>query len=130
MDSALTGLYMLGAENKVVGVSSNAYTGSSSRFYAAMDPRIRNQSLPVASSSTAGSLERILALKPDVVIVFSLSKEVVTALEERGIPVFGAFIEKLDDWTTSTGKFSPWEKSPAQPTAPPSWCNSAGERSG
>ena len=97
LDSALTGLYMLGAENKVVGVSSNAYTGSSSRFYAAMDPRIRNQSLPVASSSTAGSLERILALKPDVVIVFSLSKEVVMALEERGIPVFGVFIEKLDD---------------------------------
>ena len=97
LDSALTGLYMLGAEDKVVGVSSNAYTGSSSRFYAAMDPRIRDKSLPVASSSTAGSLERILALKPDVVIVISLSKEVVSALEERGIPVFGVFIENLED---------------------------------
>jgi iron complex transport system substrate-binding protein len=97
LDSALTGLYMLQAEQNVVGVSMTAYTGSSASYYAAMDSRIRKKTLPVVSNSDAGSLERILALKPEVVIVFSLNKEIVAALEERGVAVYGVFIEKVDD---------------------------------
>jgi iron complex transport system substrate-binding protein len=97
LDSALTGLYMLEAEQNVVGVSMTAYTGSSAPYYAAMDSRIREKSLPVVSNSAAGSLERILALKPELVIAFSLNKEIIAALEERGVAVFGVFIEKVED---------------------------------
>ena len=97
LDSALTGLYMLNAEDRVVGVSLGAYTGSSARYYAAMDPRLRDKSLPVVSNSLAGSLERIIALEPDLVIVWTLSRETIDVLEERGIAVFGVFIDDLDD---------------------------------
>ena len=97
LDSALTGLYMLQAEQNVVGVSMTAYTGSSAPYYAVMDSRIREKSLPVVSNSATGSLERILALKPELVITFSLSKEIIAALEERDVPVFGVFIEHVED---------------------------------
>ncbi len=97
LNSALTGLYMLGAQEKVVGVSSGAYTGSSVSYYAAMDKRIRERTLPAVSSSMAGSLERILVLKPEVVIVWSLGKDTISALEEQDIPVFGVFIDSVED---------------------------------
>ena len=97
LDSALTGLYMLEAEQNVVGVSMTAYTGSSAPYYTAMDSRIREKSLPVVSNAAAVSLERILALKPELVITFSLNKEIIAALEERGVAVFGVFIEKVED---------------------------------
>ncbi len=97
LDSALTGLYMLEAEQNVVGVSMTAYTGSSAPYYAAMDSRIKEKTLPVVGSSAAGSLERILALKPELVITFSLNREIIAALEERGVAVFGVFIVNVED---------------------------------
>lgn len=97
LDSALNGIYMLGAQEKIVGVSATAYTGSSARYYAAMDARMSGKLLPVVSSSSAASLEQILALKPELVIVFSLNKETITALEERGIAVFGVSVECVED---------------------------------
>lgn len=97
LESALTGLYMLGAEDRVVGVSANAYNGVSAPYYAAMDPRIKGQGLPVVSSSTTSSLERIIALKPDLVVLWSLNKETISTLEERGIPVFGVYIDGVED---------------------------------
>jgi iron complex transport system substrate-binding protein len=97
LDSALTGLYMLGAEDRIVGVSMSAYNGNSARYYAAMDPRLKENTLPVVSSSSAGSLERVIALVPDLVIIWSLNKETITALEERNIPVFGVFIDGVED---------------------------------
>ena len=97
LDSALSGLYMLGAAEKVVGVNMTAYTGSSFPYFSALDARIKKRSLPVVSGSTAGSLERIIALRPQVVIIWAFNKELIKALEERGIVVFGVFIEDIAD---------------------------------
>ncbi len=97
IDRALTGFYMLGAKEKIVGVSMTAFTGSSAAYYAAMDPRIKAKTLPVVSSQTAGSLERILALTPDLVVIRVFNNDLIDALEERGIPVFGVFIENTSD---------------------------------
>ena len=97
IDSALTGFYMLGVQKKIVGVSKTAVTGSSTPYYAVLDPRIRQNALPVVSSQTAGSLERILALKPELVVVWALNHHLIQALEQRGVPVFGVFIEKTGD---------------------------------
>ena len=98
LDSALSGLYMLGvAQQRVVGVSMTAYTGSSAPYFAALDPRMKEKTLPVVSGSTAGSLERIIALKPQVVIIWSLNKELIDALEARGVAVFGVFIQDIAD---------------------------------
>jgi iron complex transport system substrate-binding protein len=97
LDSALTGLYMLGAADKIIGVSATAYTGSSARYYAAMDQRIRKKALPVVSSSMAGSLERIIALKPDLVILWNPNMQTIASLEERNIPVFVVFIDSVED---------------------------------
>ena len=46
LESALSGLYMLGAEARLVGISTNIYQESVFPYYAAMDERIRERTLP------------------------------------------------------------------------------------
>jgi iron complex transport system substrate-binding protein len=97
IESALSGLYMLGAEKQVVGVSRNVYEGNVYPYYAAMDGRIKNKTLPAPGNWDFVSIESVIALKPDVVIIWSNQTESIAALEERGIRVFGVFIKRKED---------------------------------
>jgi iron complex transport system substrate-binding protein len=97
IESALSGLYMLGEEKRVVGVSKNIYTGNVFSYYAALDPRIKNKQLPAPGNWDFVNIESVVALKPDLVIVWSHQTESIAALEERGIPVFGVFIKQQED---------------------------------
>lgn len=97
IESALSGLYMLGAEQKVVGVSSNIYLGSVFPYYAAMDERILRKNLPVPGNWDFVNIESVIALKPDLVILWSKQSESIAALEERGIPVFGVFLNRKEE---------------------------------
>jgi len=97
IESALSGLYMLGEEKRVVGVSRNIYTTPVFPYYAAMDPRIKGQQLPAPGNWDFVNLESVVALKPDLVIIWAHQTESIAALEERGIPVFGVFIKKQED---------------------------------
>ena len=97
LESALTGLYMLGAEDRLVGISTNVYQGSVFPYYAAMDERIRDRTLPTPGNWDFVNIESMVALQPDLVIVWSGQEESIAALEEKGIPVFGVFIERFED---------------------------------
>ena len=97
LESALTGLYMLGAESRLVGISTNVYQGSVYPYYAAMDERIRDRTLPTPGNWDFVNIESMVALQPDLVIVWSGQEESIEALEEKGIPVFGVFIERFED---------------------------------
>lgn len=97
IESALSGLYMLGAEQKVVGVSANIYSGMVNSRYAALDDRIRLKKLPAPGNWDFVSIESVIALKPDLVIIWSQQTESIAALETRGIPVYGVFLTSRED---------------------------------
>jgi iron complex transport system substrate-binding protein len=96
IESALSGFFMLGAGDRVVGVSEQVF-GSSFDWYARLDDRIRDHRLSVPGNWDFASLESITALRPDLVIMWAAQRESITALEERGIPVFGVFVASEDD---------------------------------
>lgn len=97
IESALSGLYMLGAEKEIIGVSTNVYQGNVYSYYSALDNRIKNKTLPTPGNWDFVNIESVVALKPDIVIIWSKQTESINALEERGIKVFGVFITKKED---------------------------------
>ncbi len=97
LESALSGLYMLGAEERLVGISTNIYQESVFAYYAAMDERIRSKSLATPGNWDFVNIESVVALQPDLVIIWSGQEESIQAMEEKGIPVYGVFIERFED---------------------------------
>jgi iron complex transport system substrate-binding protein len=97
IESALSGIYMLGAEEKVIGISQNIYREKVFSYYASLDARIKNRTLPAPGNWDFINLESVVALKPDLVLIWSHQVEAIAALEERGIPVFGIFINRQAD---------------------------------
>jgi len=97
IESALSGIYMLGEEKRVVGISRNIYNDDVYPYYAALDSRIKDKKLPAPGNWDFVNLESLLTLKPDLVIIWSQQTEVIAALEEKGIPVFGVFINRKED---------------------------------
>ena len=97
IESALSGLYMLGAESQVVGVSTSVFHAGVFPYYAAMDDRIRLRQMPAPGNWDFVNLESVLALQPDLVILWSHQQEMISALEGHGIPVFGVFIQQFSN---------------------------------
>jgi iron complex transport system substrate-binding protein len=97
IESALSGLYMLGVEQQVVGIPASIYNGSVNKWYAVLDDRIRQKKLPAPGNWDFVSLESVVALKPDLVIIWSQQTEAIAALEARGIPVYGVFLTGWED---------------------------------
>ncbi len=97
IESALSGLYMLGAEDRVVGISRNVYTDSVNPYYASLDERIRSKALPAPGNWDFINLESVVSLRPDLVILWSEQTEAIASIEQRGIPVYGVFLRHLED---------------------------------
>ena len=97
LESALSGLYMLGAEERLVGISTNVYQGTVFSYYGAMDERVRHKSLPTPGNWDFVNIESMVALQPDLVVVWAGQEESIRALEEKGIPVFGVQIDRFED---------------------------------
>ena len=97
IESALSGIYMLGEEQRVVGISRNIYTDNVHPHYTALDARIKDKKLPAPGNWDFVNLESVVALKPDLVILWSQQTEAIGSLEEKGIPVYGVFIQKKED---------------------------------
>jgi iron complex transport system substrate-binding protein len=97
IESALSGIYMLRQGERVVGISTNVYQEPVFKHYAALDRRIREKELAAPGNWDFVSLESVVALQPEVVILWSQQTEVISALEDRGIPVFGVFIKTRED---------------------------------
>jgi len=97
IESALSGLYMLKVENKIVGVPSSVYDESTAEQYALLDNRIKNKQLPAPGNWDFISIENVIALQPDLVILWSSQTEAIESLESRGIPVYGVSISSFED---------------------------------
>jgi iron complex transport system substrate-binding protein len=97
IESALSGLYMLQAENQVIGVSSAVYNESVAPHYAALDERIKNKTLPSPGNWDFVSIENIVALQPDLVIIWASQTEAIETIEAHGIPVYGVFLKSFSD---------------------------------
>ena len=70
-------LYLLGEENRIVGVSG----------YAVRPPRVRREK-PRVSAFTSADIPKILALEPDLVLAFSdLQAGIVQDLARAGLAV-------------------------------------------
>lgn len=96
IESALSGLYMLGAGDRVVAVSEQVF-GASFDWYARLDDRVRDHNIPVPGNWDFVSLEGVISLRPDLVIMWAAQRESIAALEERGIPVFAVFVASEGD---------------------------------
>jgi iron complex transport system substrate-binding protein len=113
IESALSGLYMLGVGEKVVGISTNVYSSGVFSHYARLDERIRSRKLPAPGNWDFVNIESVVSLKPDLVIIWAHQAESIKALEERGISVYGVFLENKDDVYTEIfhlGKLTGREK--------------------
>lgn len=97
IESALSGIYMLHAQSQVIGVSTAIYNESVSAQYAILDERIKNKQLPAPGNWDFVSIESIVALQPDLVIIWASQTESIQAIEEHGIPVYGVFLKSLND---------------------------------
>jgi iron complex transport system substrate-binding protein len=105
IESALSGLYMLGVQDKVVAVSTNVYQDAVHRYYAAMDPRIADQKLPTPGNWDFVSLESVVALRPDLVIIWASQKEIIENLRAKGIAVYGVELTTFADIFRETEDF-------------------------
>lgn len=97
IESALTGLCMLGVQDRVVGISTNIYQEGVFPYYASMDDRIRKRKLPTPGNWDFVNIESVIALKPDLVVIWAKQAESIAVLEERGIPVYGVFLKDKED---------------------------------
>lgn len=105
IESALSGLYMLGVGDKVVGISTNVYSNNVFLHYAKLDERIRSHQLPAPGNWDSVNIESVISLKPDLVIIWAHQAESIKALEERGIPVYGVFLGSKEDVYTEIAHF-------------------------
>lgn len=97
IESALSGIYMLGQGSRVKAVGRNVYQEPVKRFYAALDPRLARQELPAPGNWDFVNIESVVALRPDLVIIWAHQSEAIATLEARGIPVYGVFIRHLEE---------------------------------
>lgn len=97
IESALSGLYMLDVQDRVVGISTNVYQSSVFAQYAALDKRIQAKVIPTPGNWDFINVESVVALMPDIVIIWAHQEEAIHSLEEKKIPVFGVFIQSLED---------------------------------
>jgi iron complex transport system substrate-binding protein len=97
MESALSGMYMLQAENQIIGISSGVYNESTFAQYADLDARIKNKTLPAPGNWDFVNIESIVALQPDLVIMWASQTESIESIEKHGIPVYGVLLKSVND---------------------------------
>lgn len=97
IESALSGIYMLGANKNVVGISTNVYTDKVFEQYSVLDKRIKDKKIPAPGNWDFVNIEKVISLKPDLIIIWADQAESVKQLEARGIPVYGVMLKSIDD---------------------------------
>lgn len=97
IESALSGIYMLGQQDRVVGVPSGVYDQELYHYYSRFDERIKEQTLPTPGDWDFISLEQILELDPDLVMIWASQTEAIASLEQFGIPVYAIMLHSFED---------------------------------
>ena len=97
IESALSGIYMLRQQHRLVAVPSNVYDKSLFSYYAQLDPRISARSLPAPGNWDFISLELIAGLNPDLVIIWASQTNAIESIERLGIPVYAVMLHSFED---------------------------------
>jgi len=97
IESALSGIYMLGQQSKLVGIPGDAYHSNTWEKYAGWDARIRNKSLPAPGNWDFVSIEQVVGLAPDLVIIWASQTEAIEIFEGFGIPVYGVMLQNFEN---------------------------------
>lgn len=86
----LDGMYMLGAEHTLVGIQHTIYTNPETfKYFSKLDPRIASKEMPAPGNwENSTSMESVVALRPDLVIIASGQTDAISMLEDMGIAVF------------------------------------------
>lgn len=97
IESGLSGIYMLQKQENLVGIPSNVYQENLHRYYAQLDNRIAKKTLPTPGNWDFVSIEQIVGLKPDLVIIWASQTEAIDNLENFDIPVYAVMLKSFDD---------------------------------
>ena len=97
IESGLSGLYMLKVEDKIVGIPSDVYLTKVNKFYSKLDKRIETKQLATPGNWDFVNIEQVVALKPDLVIIWASQNEIISNLENFKIPVYAVMINSFDD---------------------------------
>ncbi len=97
IESALSGIYMLHQQNRVIGNPSSVYDENIYQYYSHLDSRIFAKSLPTPGNWDFISIEQIVGLKPDLVIIWSSQTDAIEALEQFNIPVYAVMLHSFSD---------------------------------
>ncbi|OJZ14401.1 MULTISPECIES: ABC transporter substrate-binding protein [Sphingobacterium] len=83
-------VYMLGAENSLVGIPEQVYQVEDTyKFLSKLDDRIAQKTLATPTfTGQANNVESIVSLNPDLVLTFNTDQDNISQLEDLGIPVF------------------------------------------
>ncbi len=97
IESALSGIYMLYQQNRVVGVPSAIYGENLYQYYSRLDTRVLNRALPSPGNWDFVSIEQVVGLKPDLVIIWSSQTDAIESLEQFNIPVYAVMLNSFSD---------------------------------
>lgn len=97
IESALSGIYMLQQKKRVIAVPSAVYTDELFPYYARLDSRIASRSMPAPGNWDFISIEEIVGLKPDLVIIWSSQTDAIENIEQFGIPVYAVMLHSFAD---------------------------------
>lgn len=97
IESALSGVYMLQEQSRIIGVPSAVYDDHLFGYYARLDPRILNKTLPAPGNWDFVSIEQIVGLNPDLVIIWSSQSDAIGRIEQFGIPVYAVMLHGFAD---------------------------------
>lgn len=94
----LDDVYMLGAEDKIIGISAKLYSHRDTYDYLSLiDERIKNKSLATPGDEESINMESIVGLKPDLVIGYQIAENTVKTLKQMGIEVYNGKSETYAD---------------------------------
>ncbi|KGE15747.1 ABC transporter substrate-binding protein [Sphingobacterium deserti] len=97
-EPALDAIYMLHAEDKIVGVFNDVYVSEELfPYYGSMDNRILEKRLPSFGMGNTANLEQIIAAKPDLVVAYAAHEDLINALRQAGLTVYAVKAELYDD---------------------------------
>ncbi|MGD2034378.1 MAG: ABC transporter substrate-binding protein [Bacteroidales bacterium] len=97
IESALSGIYMLKQKEKLTGIPSSVYDKGLFKYYSRLDPRIQNRELPVPGNWDFISIEQVIGLNPDLVILWASQTGAIDNIEQFGIPVYAVMLQSFND---------------------------------
>jgi iron complex transport system substrate-binding protein len=97
IESSLSGIYMLGKGQNLIAIPSNVYGKNLYGYYSRLDHRIQEKTLPAPGNWDFISIEKIVGLNPDLVIIWASQTEAIENIEQFGIPVYAVMLHSFDD---------------------------------